>query len=359
MVFSLLVAFVVSPWLTFRLFRKFAEAHLRARSTSPPGAEAPGRGPPRPPLPEALHAAPDARGPPLGAPRRRRGSPPPLLRPLRRPRASRSRCSRTTTRASCRSSSTCPRGRRWRRRPRPRASSRSSCRTRPEVADVEVYAGTSAPFNFNGLVRHYFLRSGPLVADLQVNLAPKDDRSQGQPHDRQGDPEPDPPAAKRLGANVKVTEVPPGPPVLSTMVAEIYGPDPVRRIALAKQVRGIFESTPGVVDTDWLVEDASPKVELVVDREKAMRSGVTPEVVVKTLRIALERDGRGPSPRGRRPRERASRPEARPRPALRPRGPPRDDRPVHDGQARPDPRARDRRERRRASRSSTTRTCSP
>ena len=87
---------------------------------------------------------------------------------------------------------------------------------------------------------------------------------------------------------MKVTEVPPGPPVLSTMVAEIYGPDPARRIALAREVRGIFESTPGVVDTDWLVEDAAPKLEVSIDREKAMRSGVTPEVVVKTLRIALE-----------------------------------------------------------------------
>ena len=87
---------------------------------------------------------------------------------------------------------------------------------------------------------------------------------------------------------MKVTEVPPGPPVLSTMVAEIYGPDPVQRIALAKQVRGIFEGTPGVVDTDWLVEDPAPKVELEIDREKAMRSGVTPELVVKTLRIALD-----------------------------------------------------------------------
>ncbi len=216
-------------------------------------------------------------------------------------------------------------------------------RTRPEVADVEVYAGTSAPFNFNGLVRHYFLRSGPLVADLQVNLLPKDERGKASHTSAKEIRNLITPAAQRLGANVKVTEVPPGPPVLSTMVAEVYGPDPAHRIALAKQVRGIFESTPGVVDTDWLVEDASPKLE-VVDRP---REGHAERRDARGRRQdapdRARRDGRGPPPRGRRPRAGADRPEARPRPALRPRGPPRDDRAVHDDrQARPGPRARDR-----------------
>ncbi len=97
------------------------------------------------------------------------------------------------------------------------------------------------------------------------------------------------PIAKRHGANVKVTEVPPGPPVLSTMVAEIYGPDlgEADRARAARCAR-IFEETPGVVDVDWLVEDPAPKVELVVDREKATRAGVTPEVVMRTLRVALD-----------------------------------------------------------------------
>ncbi|HYN41210.1 MAG TPA: efflux RND transporter permease subunit [Thermoanaerobaculia bacterium] len=157
----------------------------------------------------------------------------------------------------------------------------------PEVSDVQVYVGTSAPFNFNGLVRHYFLRSGPLVADLQVNLLPKDQRKRDSHTFAKDVRTLLLPIAKSRGANLKVTEVPPGPPVLSTMVAEIYGPDMKKRIDLAGQVRKIFEETPGVVDVDWLVEDEAPKVELVVDREKAARAGVTPEVVTRTLRVAL------------------------------------------------------------------------
>ncbi len=157
----------------------------------------------------------------------------------------------------------------------------------PEVSDVQVYVGTSAPFNFNGLVRHYFLRSGPLVADLQVNLLPKDQRKRDSHTFAKDVRTLLLPIAKAHGANLKVTEVPPGPPVLSTMVAEIYGPDMEKRISLAGQVKKIFEETPGVVDVDWLVEDEAPKVELVVDREKAARAGVTPEVVTRTLRVAL------------------------------------------------------------------------
>ena len=157
----------------------------------------------------------------------------------------------------------------------------------PEVTDIQIYVGTSAPFNFNGLVRHYFLRSGPLVADLQVNLLPKHHR------DRSSHP-----LAKELRdllapvvagtmANVKVTEVPPGPPVLSTMVAEIYGPDLEQRIELATQVREIFETTPGIVDVDWWVEHPGPRLEVEIDRDKVSRLGITPEAVARTLRVAL------------------------------------------------------------------------
>ena len=160
-------------------------------------------------------------------------------------------------------------------------------RRQPEVTDVQVYVGTSAPFNFNGLVRHYFLRSGPLVADLQVNLLPKEERRRDSHTFAKDVRTALLPIAKRHGANLKVTEVPPGPPVLSTMVAEVYGPEMEKRIALAGQVRKVFEETPGVVDVDWLVEDEAPKAELVVDREKALRAGVTPEVVTRTLRVAL------------------------------------------------------------------------
>ncbi len=205
----------------------------------------------------------------------------------------------------------------------------------PEVSDVQVYVGTSAPFNFNGLVRHYFLRSGPLVADLQVNLLPKDQRKRDSHTFAKDVRTLLLPIAKRHGANLKVTEVPPGPPVLSTMVAEIYGPDMEKRIGLAGQVKKIFEETPGVVDVDWLVEDEAPKVELVVDREKAARAGVTPEVVTRTLRVALNgaeagllRDENAPQPG-------PDRPPPRPRPALEPRRPPPDRRPRRHRAPRP------------------------
>ena len=157
----------------------------------------------------------------------------------------------------------------------------------PEVTDVEIYAGASAPFNFNGLVRHYFLRSGPVVADLQVNLLPKHDRSVSSHPFAKSLRERLAPIAARHGANVKVAEVPPGPPVLSTLVAEIYAPTEAERLRLAGEVRKILESTPGVVDVDWYVEAPGPKVDLAVDREKAARAGISPEVVARTVRVAL------------------------------------------------------------------------
>ncbi len=163
----------------------------------------------------------------------------------------------------------------------------AAVRTLPEVTDLQVYVGTSAPFNFNGLVRHYFLRSGPLVADLQVNLLPRHHRERSSHEFAKDLRQRLAPVAAGSGANVKVTEVPPGPPVLSTLVAEIYGPELEERVALAAQVREIFEATPGVVDVDWWIEHPGPKLELAVDREKAARAGVTPEAAVRTLRVAL------------------------------------------------------------------------
>ena len=160
-------------------------------------------------------------------------------------------------------------------------------RTLPEVTDVQVYVGNSAPFNFNGLVRHYFLRTGPLVADLQVNLLPKHHRNRASHPFAKELRDLLAPVAEGTGANVKVTEVPPGPPVLSTMVAEIYGPNLEQRLNLAQQVREIFEETPGIVDVDWWVEHPGPKLDLEVDREKVIRAGTTPEAVVRTLRVAL------------------------------------------------------------------------
>ncbi|MFN7962391.1 MAG: efflux RND transporter permease subunit [Thermoanaerobaculia bacterium] len=157
----------------------------------------------------------------------------------------------------------------------------------PEVTDIETYAGTSAPFNFNGLVRHYFLRSGPLVADVQVNLLPRHERGQAShPFAKSLRPLLEP-IARRTGANLKVTEVPPGPPVLSTLVAEIYAPSLAERVRLAEQVRQVFEGTPGVVDVDWYVEEPGPHLEVTVDRDKASRAGVSPEAVAGTVTLAL------------------------------------------------------------------------
>lgn len=160
-------------------------------------------------------------------------------------------------------------------------------RSIPEVTDYQVYVGTSAPFNFNGLVRHYFLREGANVADIQVNLVDKHARDiKSHPLAKQIRALVVP-IGERLGVNVKVTEVPPGPPVLSTLVAEIYGPTFEGRIEVAEKVREIFETTDGVVDVDWYVEAAAPRWEVQVDREKAMLSGITPEQIVRTLRVAL------------------------------------------------------------------------
>jgi multidrug efflux pump subunit AcrB len=157
----------------------------------------------------------------------------------------------------------------------------------PEVTDYQMYVGTAAPYNFNGLVRHYFLRQAPHQADLQVNLLPKHDRST-QSHDIAKRVRPGIQAIAALyGARVKVAEVPPGPPVLQTLVAEVYGPDYDRQVALARQIKGIFAKTPGVVDVDWYVEDPQPRVRLLLDREKAALSGVTADQVAQTLRLAV------------------------------------------------------------------------
>lgn len=161
-------------------------------------------------------------------------------------------------------------------------------RTVNEVVDYEIYIGTASPFNFNGLVRHYYLRQGPNVADIQVNLLNKHHRK-AQSHDiakrvRPGLKK----IADRFNARVKVAEVPPGPPVLSTLVAEIYGPDYERQREIAKEVMNIFEETPGVVDTDWYMEDKQTRVNLVVDKEKAALHGISVSQINQTLELALK-----------------------------------------------------------------------
>jgi len=157
----------------------------------------------------------------------------------------------------------------------------------PEVTDYQLYVGTAAPFNFNGLVRHYFLRTGANVADIQVNFVAKGDR-EDQSHDiakrlRPGLKE----IGDRYGARIKVAEIPPGPPVLSTLVAEVYGPDTKRQIEIARQIRDIFERTPGVVDVDWYVEDDQKKLIFEADRTKAAENGISSETLARSMRIAL------------------------------------------------------------------------
>ncbi len=160
--------------------------------------------------------------------------------------------------------------------------------TVPEVRDYQAYVGTASPFNFNGLVRHYFLRDQPHQADIQINLLPKDRRA-AQSHE----------IARRLrpvvqriarehGANVKVVEVPPGPPVQSVLVAEIYGPDYGRQLAVARDVRRLFERTPGVVDVDDSIEADQVKYRFTVDRAKAALAGIPSRDIVNTLRMAVD-----------------------------------------------------------------------
>ena len=154
------------------------------------------------------------------------------------------------------------------------------------VTSVQSYTGTASPYTFNGLVRHYFLRQAANLADLQVLLLPKDDRRE-QSHTiaKRLRTRLDPIAA-RLGARIQVVEVPPGPPVLQTLVAEIYGPDRDRRLDLAKAVRTAFEQTAGVVDVDWYVESQQPKLRLEVDQDKAAAAGLTAAQIAAVVRMA-------------------------------------------------------------------------
>ena len=157
----------------------------------------------------------------------------------------------------------------------------------PEVASVQGYAGTSAPVNFNGLVRQYYLREGAHVGDLQVNLVDKHHRSR-KSHDiaraaRTGLAA----IGAKYGASVKVVEVPPGPPVMSPLVAEVYGPDAARGRELARKLAGQFAQQEGIVDIDTTVEADAPRQVVVVDRQRAARLGVSQAQIVAALGTAL------------------------------------------------------------------------
>jgi len=155
-----------------------------------------------------------------------------------------------------------------------------------EVVNIQTYAGTASPYNFNGLVRHYYMRSGPNVADIQVNLLPKDARNLQSHEIAKQVRQRLLPIAEHYGARIKVAEVPPGPPVLETLVAEVYGPSMEGRIALARQMRDLFKQTKGVVDVDWYVEDDQTKYRFLVDEEKAALNGITEDDIARAMQIA-------------------------------------------------------------------------
>jgi multidrug efflux pump subunit AcrB len=159
--------------------------------------------------------------------------------------------------------------------------------TVPEVIDYQAYVGTAAPINFNGLVRQYYLREQAYMADIQVNLAPKDERDRKSHEVASAVREPLQAIASEFDANVKVVEVPPGPPVLSPLVAEIYGLDYSGQIQTAKQVRKIFESTADVVDVDDSIVNSSPKWIVQVDQRKAALWGVSQLEIVSAIHTAL------------------------------------------------------------------------
>jgi multidrug efflux pump subunit AcrB len=159
--------------------------------------------------------------------------------------------------------------------------------TVPEVTDYQAYAGTAAPINFNGLVRQYYLRAGGEVGDLQVNLVDKHHRSE-QSHAIATRLRPALQAiGQRFGANVKIAEVPPGPPVLAPLVAEVYGPEAQGRYTVAKAVRAVFEKTNGVVDVDDSSIATAPRTLLLIDRRKAAMLGISQQDIVATLRAGL------------------------------------------------------------------------
>ena len=158
----------------------------------------------------------------------------------------------------------------------------------PEVTDYQVYAGTAAPINFNGLVRQYYLRTGGNVGDIQVNLVDKHDRDRSSHEIARTVRELLAPIGDRNNASVKVVEVPPGPPVISPIVAEIYGPDYDEQKRLGRRLETLYRETPDIVDIDSTVEADAKRYVIVVDRQRAALLGVPQQRVAAILRMALD-----------------------------------------------------------------------
>lgn len=159
--------------------------------------------------------------------------------------------------------------------------------TIPEVINYQTYVGTSAPYNFNGLVRHYFLRQGSNEADIQVNFKSKHKRHK-QSHELAKMMRPDlQKIGEKYNANVKIAEIPPGPPVMDTLVAEVYGPKPEKQVEIASQIKDIFSKIKGIVDVDWYVEAPQNKITFAPDKEKAALNGVGTDAISQTLTTAI------------------------------------------------------------------------
>ncbi|OIN99753.1 MAG: hypothetical protein AUJ51_12195 [Elusimicrobia bacterium CG1_02_56_21] len=157
----------------------------------------------------------------------------------------------------------------------------------PEVRDMQVYAGASAPYNFNGLVRHYFLRSEPYQADIQVNLSDKKERKRASHDIAVAVREPLKKIADSYGARLQVAEVPPGPPVLGTIVIEAFDPNPKNQKALAEDIINLLKKTEGIVDVDSYIPEKQPITRLLVDRQKATLNGVAAAEIVQTAALSL------------------------------------------------------------------------
>jgi multidrug efflux pump subunit AcrB len=157
----------------------------------------------------------------------------------------------------------------------------------PEVTDYQAYAGTAAPINFNGLVRQYYLREDPNMGDIQVNLLDRHERDRSSHEIAASLREGLTAVGRRYGASVKVVEVPPGPPVMSPIVAEIYGPDYESQRRLGKQLERMFQATPDIVDIDTSVEAEARRYILEVDRQRASLLGVSQSQVSSTLAMAM------------------------------------------------------------------------
>ncbi len=159
--------------------------------------------------------------------------------------------------------------------------------TVPEVTDYQVYAGTAAPINFNGLVRQYYLRSGGNVGDIQVNLVDKKHRDRSSHEIARAVRDELTEIARRNNASVKVVEVPPGPPVISPIVAEIYGPDYEQQKRLGKELVQLFAETPDIVDIDSTVEADAKRLVVEVDQQRAALLGIPQQRVAAILQMAL------------------------------------------------------------------------